>query len=62
MSYSEQLLKVQLPESVVNGKILSKLERMMTTQRELVEELRLVLLDYIHDIVYFLCYRVLCET
>ena len=40
--YSEQLTKVKLPESFKYAKTLSKLEKLMTTQRELVEELRLV--------------------
>ena len=40
--YSEHLMKVELPESLKYAKTLSKLEKLMTTQRELVEELRLV--------------------
>ena len=40
--YSEHLERVELPDSVINSKRLFKLERMMTTQRELVEELRCV--------------------
>lgn len=34
-------MKVKLPESLQNSKTLYKLEKLMTTQRELVEELRL---------------------
>ena len=35
-------MKVKLPDSLKNAKTLSKVEKLMTTQRELVEELRLV--------------------
>ena len=39
--HSELLVKIKLPESLQNAKTLCKLEKLMTTQRELVEELRL---------------------
>ena len=45
VSIPELLVKVKLPESLQNSKTLYKLEKLMTTQRELVEELRLDIAD-----------------
>lgn len=39
-SIIEQLTRIGLPENIVNNKRLFRLERMMITQRDLVEELR----------------------
>ena len=38
--HAEYLKKVELPESIINIAKLIKIEKMMITQRELVEELR----------------------